>query len=123
MYTLDTNAILYYVKGEEGVVKTVESIYEESAPVYISTITEVELFGFPLLSDDEEEKIETFLRSVSIINLDSSIARRAGEIRRMYRLKTPDSVVAATAMFTGSILVTRNITDFKRVEALKIQGI
>jgi len=44
-------------------------------------------------------------------------------VRKNHGLKIADSAIAATALFTGSTLLTRNVKDFKRVPELKIQGI
>ena len=57
MYILDTNAVIYYVKEERTVVSVIEDIYTQNVPVYLSVITEAELFGFPQLSDEEAERI------------------------------------------------------------------
>ena len=46
MLTLDTNAIIYYLKGEEMAVRSLNKAFEDDAAVYISTITELELFSF-----------------------------------------------------------------------------
>lgn len=115
MYTLDTNPIIYYLKGEEKAVSTLNKIFEENKPIYISAITEVELFGFPNLTEEESKQINEILETLSIIPLDSHIARIAGLLRRTYKLKIADAAVAATTMFTGTILVTRNINDFKNI--------
>ena len=123
MYLLDTNAVIYYVKDESSVVAIIEDIYTKNLPVYLSVITEAELFAFPQLSDEEAEHIEKFLQSVSIIPMDSQIARLAGTIRKKYQLKIADSVIAATALFTNAQLVTRNVGDFKRIPELRIQEI
>ena len=123
MYLLDTNAVIYYVKDENSVVATIEDIYTKNIPVCLSVITQAELFAFPQLSDDEAERIERFLQSVSIIPMDSQIARLTGGIRKKYQLKIADSVIAATALFTNSQLLTRNVGDFKRVPELQIQEI
>jgi predicted nucleic acid-binding protein len=48
------------------------------------------------------------------------LARAAGELRSQYRLKTPDSLLAATALYTRTTLVTRNTADFRRVSTLKL---
>jgi len=78
MYILDTNAVIYYVKEESTVVSVIEDIYTKNVPVYLSVITEAELFGFPPLRDEEAERIEKFLHTVSIIPMDSQIARLTG---------------------------------------------
>lgn len=91
--------------------------------MYVSAITEAELFGFPSLTEKEAERIDTFLKTVSIVPVDSHIARIAGTLRRTYGVKIPDSVIAATALFTGSTVLTRNIKDFKKVDHLNVQDI
>ena len=91
--------------------------------LYLSAISEVELFSFPRLSESEIAKIEAILETMAIIPLDSRIARTAGQIQRLYRLKIADSVIAATAMFTGTVLLTRNVRDFKRIKDLPIERI
>ena len=123
MYLLDTNAIIYYVKDENEVVSIIEDIYTKNVPVYVSAMTEAELFAFPEMSDEETERIEKFLQSVSIIPMDSQVARLTGSIRKKYQLKIADSVIAATALFTGTQLLTRNVNDFKKVTELNIQEI
>ena len=119
-YTLDTNTILYYLKDDSNAVSLLRQIFGYDASLYISAITELELFAYSKLSVQEETLIEEVLKTVSIIPVDSHIARLASFIRRQYRLKVPDSVIAATAPYTGSTLVTRNTRDFKRVRALSL---
>jgi predicted nucleic acid-binding protein len=84
-------------------------------PIYVSAVTELELFAYSDLSAEEESLIEGLLATVSVIPLDSRIARLAALVRRDYRLKVPDSVIAATVMFTGSKLLTRNTRDFRKI--------
>ena len=115
MYTLDTNAILYYLKDDSDAVSVLKGIFAQDVPLYVSAITELELFASPNLGAAEERLIENLLSTVSVLPVDSHIARLAAFIRRQYRLKTPDSVIAATTMFTGSTLVTRNTRDFQKV--------
>lgn len=120
MYTLDTNTIIYYLKGEEKVATAFKKIFSQPYPIYISAITELELFSFSRLSVKEIEEIERILATLAIISVDSRIARIAGSLRQSYHFKVPDSVIAATALFTGTILVTRNISDFKKIPNLKL---
>jgi predicted nucleic acid-binding protein len=88
--------------------------------VYISAITELELFAFSNLTTQEHTVIDKIVGTLSVIPVDSHIARLASFVRREYRLKVPDSVIAATAIFTGSALVTRNTRDFKKVTGLSL---
>ena len=123
MYTLDTNAIIYYLKDDPEAVAALREIFSEDTPLYISTITEAELFGFPTLSDQEAEQIDSLLRTVAVIPVDSRIARTAGLIRRTCRVNIADSVIAATALFTGTTLLTRNTRDFRKIPNLLLRQI
>lgn len=123
MYTLDTNAIIYYLKEDKKVVGFIENAFTRLVPIYISSITEVELFSFPTLTFEESNQIENILETLAIIPLGSRIARIAGSLRRQYKIKTADSVIAATAMFTGTTLVTRNVRDFQKIPHLSLHKI
>lgn len=123
MYTLDTNAIIYYLKNDSAVVSAMRQIMTGGSTIYVSAITEIELFSFSDLTEAESEEIELVLRTLAIIPLDSRIARTAGFLRSSYRLKIADSAIAATALFTGTTLVTRNVQDFKRIQELKVMKV
>ncbi len=123
VYTLDTNAIIYYLKGEESVVSHLDEIFARPAAVYITTITELELFSFSDLSGKELVDIEEFLTIVSIIALDSRIARIGASLRQAHHLETADAVIAATAAYTGTTLVTRNVRDFTNIPDLALLAI
>jgi predicted nucleic acid-binding protein len=116
VYTLDTNAIIYAVNGDEKAIPILRDILADgSIPIYVATITEVELFSYQNLEIHEAMLIENFLRKISRVSLDSQIARGAAVIRRRYGLKLPNSIIAATAGFMNSTLVTRNVGDFQKV--------
>lgn len=91
--------------------------------MYVSAVSVCELFIFPKLTETEEKNILKFLSICSIITLDADIASRAGSIGRKYAIKLPDSIIAATTLFTGSTLMTRNTRDFRRVPSLSLQNI
>ena len=123
VYTLDTNAILYYLKDDAETVSLLRNIFAENAPVNISAITELELFAFSKLTAHEEALIEDLISTLAVIPVDSHVARLAAFVRRQYHLKVPDSVIAATALFTGSTLLTRNTRDFRGVTHLKVRKV
>jgi predicted nucleic acid-binding protein len=87
---LDTNAVLYFLGG-----RLVEPL--PRARVSVSVITEIELLSYPTLAAEDESEIRSFLDHVDVIDLVSEIKRLAILLRREYRLKLPDAVIAATA--------------------------
>jgi len=42
------------------------------------------------------------------------------DLRRKYKIKLPDAVIAATALYYDLILVTRNEKDFEGIKGLEI---
>jgi predicted nucleic acid-binding protein len=66
------------------------------------------------------EKAKEFISFSKVIYLTKKIADRSIDIRREYRIKLPDAVIAATAASKNLTLVTRNEDDFKDIKYLEI---
>ena len=98
----DTNAVLYFLAG-----RLAQALPQ--ADFYVSVITEMELLSYPLLKSDEEKEIHDFLSDVTIIDLNRNIKQSAIALRRQYRLKLPDAVVAATAQHLKAELFTNDL--------------
>ncbi len=125
MYTLDTNAIIYYYTNDEpGAVSILEPIFEQNVPLFVSTLTVMELFSYPGLTPEEEERLNRVLSTTRIEPFSVGIARLAGDLRRRYpSLKPLDSGIAATSFYMNSTLATRNVRDFQRIEELLLLAI
>ncbi|MDO8686792.1 MAG: type II toxin-antitoxin system VapC family toxin [Candidatus Berkelbacteria bacterium] len=119
MYTLDTNFVIYYLIKD----KQADKFFNENLTntfYYISVISRVELFSYPEITPEEFSSIEAFLSNTRSVLIDNEIAMIAAELRRKYKIKTPDSLVAATALYTNTSLVTRNTKDFEKIKELKV---
>lgn len=123
MYALDTNAIVYYAQNEAQAVARIETLFASSVPIYVSAASVIEAFSPSFLPESERIAIEEILRGLTFVPVDMSIARQSAQLRSTHRLKLGDAMIAATALFTASTLVTRNIDDFKRVPGLSIEAI
>ena len=67
-----------------------------------------------------EAGARAFLEVLGEIAVDRAIAERAGRLRRGSRIRTPDALIAATALEHGLSLVTRNRRDFENVHGLHV---
>jgi len=85
MYTLDTNIIIYFLKGESKVKEFLRENTLKNSRFFISTISEAELFGYPEITSEEILKIDEILKTISIIPIDSQIARLAGFFKKKYK--------------------------------------
>ncbi len=110
----DTNIILYLLNGDH----TVKEILQ-GKDVYISFITEIELYSFKKLDPDEKAKIDEILSSLSVIDINNNIKANTIEIRRKYPIKTPDSLIAATAIQLKAPLFSGD-KDFKKIDSLNL---
>ncbi len=99
---LDTNAVLYFLGGH--LAQTLPQ-----TEFYVSVITEMELLSYPLLKSDEEVEIHNFLSDVTIVDLNQAIKQSAITLRRQYRIKLPDAVIAATAQYLNAELFTNDL--------------
>lgn len=113
-YLLDTNTIIDFSVQRLPVesVKQLSAIID-TAP-QISIINKIELLSFSIVPD----QIVAFIQSVYIIPLTDEIAAKTIDIRKIYKLKLPDAIIAATAIIFDLTLITHNISDFKRVTEL-----
>ncbi len=119
--TPDTNIIIAHLAKEEIVVRELSRYKEAGLQLFLSAVVETELLSFAGWSDVQRMEVENFLEENFVpIAFDRSVARIAASIRRSSRLKLPDAVIAATALYTGSPLVTRNVRDFRGIDALTI---
>lgn len=107
---VDTNIILYALKGDDALT---ELIHDQD--LYISFVTRIELLSFPKIDEEGIALIENFLKQVPVIESNPVINADAILLRRKSSLEVPDAIIAASARFIGSKLLTAD-KDFKKVE-------
>ncbi len=112
MIIIDTNvALTQYLIG----VRLVR--YHQKSQLCISVMSQVELLS---ISDSIVlSSARLFLSTVTIISLDEQIISRAADLRRMWRLKTVDAIIAATALSLSMPLKTMD-KIFYRVKGLRL---
>ena len=117
-YLIDTNTVIDFlnrklpVKGK-NLVMAIEPV--------ISVITQIELYSSDKLSVQELWDLDSFIRAATIYNyIDEQIVKHAINIRKTYKRKTPDAIIAATALTHNLTLITRNIRDFNSIIGLDL---
>lgn len=121
---IDTNILIAYLDGEEKVVLLINNLIERGRILFLPSVVEIEILSFSKWSGAELHEVEKFLEKAFVfMPIDRHISRLAAEIRRSVKIKTPDAIIAATALSTYTPLITRNIQDFKKIQNLMIQTI
>ena len=118
---LDTNILIYYFNGLIDD-KKIDSLLGVS--FNISIISKIEFLSWSKLNDDVEldKKAKAFISYATLFDLDDSIAQTAIRLRRKFKTKTPDAIIAATALVNNMSVVTNNRSDFEAL-GLEVIGI
>ncbi|MDP9320931.1 MAG: type II toxin-antitoxin system VapC family toxin [Chloroflexota bacterium] len=107
---VDTDVCIDHLRGARP-------LHSVAGLISYSVITRSELFA----GRTNEARVEEFLAPFREIPVDRMIAERAGRLRRGSAMRTPDALIAATAIEHGLELVTRNRRDFEAVPGLQLR--
>jgi predicted nucleic acid-binding protein len=118
-YLIDTNALIDYLgqKLPEHGIQFMNSIID--AIPNVSVISKIELLGFNA-PPDHYQLLVNFMNDALVLDLTSGIVDISIDIRKKHKTKLPDAIIAATAKFYGFTLISRNISDFKNIDGLKV---
>jgi predicted nucleic acid-binding protein len=118
-YIWDTNTAIYYLQQQfpSAAENFIDESLKETQPC-ISTITEIELLCWKTATEKDLELLHNFITDTLVIELESAIKLKTAEIRKAYRIKLPDAIIAATALVYDLTLITRNTSDFKNIQGL-----
>ena len=109
-FLADTNAPIYLLSGNPCMKQYV------SMKMGYSVISEMEILSFAKLTAEEEEITRNFLRHFARVPLDESVIERTIQVRKDYRRKLPDAIIAATAIVSGVPLLTADLGFSKIAE-------
>jgi predicted nucleic acid-binding protein len=110
----DTNPLIYLLDGNKAIAQ-----FLDNKQLYLSVITELELFGKQNLSYDDNKLIELLLLNCFVIDIEHEIKQIYREIKQKYTIKLPDAIIAATALYLDLPLLTFD-KDFKNIPNLKL---
>jgi predicted nucleic acid-binding protein len=118
-YLIDTNSVSDYFSASFPVngLKFMDTVID--AIPNLSVITQIELLCWKTDSD-KEQKVKAFITESAILDLTRDVIMHCVDIRRSMKIKTPDAIIAATALHYGYTLITNNEKDFCNIKSLKI---
>lgn len=112
-FLFDTNAIIYLLQGNSCVEKFLDS------KISFSVISYMEMLSFPALSDDETAIIKAFLNDCFEVSISDEVKEKAIFLRKTYKIKLPDAIVAASAIENNLKLVTAD-RGFEKIKELNL---
>jgi predicted nucleic acid-binding protein len=119
---LDTNAVILLLRDGEPVLTLLNDVNW----VGISILTKIEFLAYTKLSPKSRTEFNKFLSKVTVIPVvesehDEQI-HLIIELRKKYKLKLPDCIIAAAALQNKASLITAD-KAFKKIESLKVLSI
>lgn len=126
MRHLDTNIVIAYLNGNQGIAAKLKSYLPDVA---ISSLVLAELlFGARASARSlaNLQSLRQFLQLVTIVDFDANTADTYSQIRLDLRRKGRptgeiDALIAAVAMANGAILVTHNTKHFANIDGLALE--
>ena len=126
MYLIDTDTIIYNLKGNEAVKENLKRHLED--PLKISVITLMELYFGAYKSEKvgvNLAKVRTLENTFEIIETNKNSAETYGMLKAsLEKSGTPlddfDLIIASCALAYNLTLVTNNTKHFNRIEGLKL---
>jgi len=127
-YMLDTNIVIYVIKRRPP--EALAVFNQHVGQLCISSITLAELLHGVEKStkpDHNLRQVEDFTSRLTVLEYGSKAAAHYGDIRATLERKgTPIGVndlhIAGHARSEGLMLVTNNLKEFERVEALRLEN-
>jgi predicted nucleic acid-binding protein len=112
---VDTSLIINLFNGVSEVQELITG-----RSLFVSIITEIEVLSFPNITPEDSKLLKDFLSECYIIDIESAIKDITIQIRSQYKVKLPDAVIAATAIYFDLPLFTMDkgfnrITDLQAV--------
>jgi hypothetical protein len=114
----DTNVLIYLAEGRAEVA---DQLLAKS--VFVSVISEIELLGWYRLGPAEARFFQALLADCTIVPLTDPVKAIAIALRQHRKMKTPDAIVAATAIYLDIPLYSYNVRDFAGIPSLSLVDI
>jgi len=110
---VDTSLIINLFNGVNEVQELIAGRH-----LFVSVISEIELLSFPNISAKDSELLKSFLSECYIVDIEPAIKEITIRLRARFKIKLPDAVIAATAVYYDLPLFTMD-KGFKKVTDLQ----
>ena len=125
MILLDTNTVIFYLKGHKSVVSHLQSSSPRDVAIPSVVAYEIEYGTLKIGSVRRKTAVSQFLSELTLVPFDYEAARESARIRQDLEtlgltIGPLDLLIAGTALSRGAVLVTHNSREFSRVKGLRL---
>ncbi|HET7115771.1 MAG TPA: type II toxin-antitoxin system VapC family toxin [Hanamia sp.] len=118
-YLIDTNVVSDYFSASLSAAGLDLMDMAIDAVPNISIITQIELLCW---NTDEAttQSVQNFIADCTVLGISADVIDQCVSLRKGKKIKTPDAIIAATALAYDYSLITSNEQDFASIKGLKI---
>jgi len=117
MYLLDTNAVIDYLNNKLS--SEANLLMDDIRIPQISIASRIELSILPNADVKQIEIMQEYISYCTVFELTEAVVLKIIEIRKKYKIRDFDSIIAATALVHKLTLITSD-KDFSNIKRLKI---
>lgn len=117
-YLMDTNVVSDYFSASFSAAGMALMDAAIDAIPNISIITQIELLCW---NTDEvtTQNVQSFIADSVVLDISPDVITQCVALRKGKKIKTPDAIIAATALAYGYTLITNNEKDFAGIKGLR----
>jgi len=109
--------------GDEAAVAKLDELVADGRVLSVSAVSVTEIERG--MDDTRRERFDGLLRDVDVAPYDLMASRRGADLLRSLDdrgkpIGTLDAMVAATALERDGAVVTRNVSEFRRIDGLRV---
>lgn len=128
MYLIDTDIMVFFLRGEKGVVEKFR--HNQSSPKAVSVITWGELLYGAKKSNNPDAKVAKLRRvaeSIPLLDVSRSVMETFAELKSKLDTKGTgvddfDLLIGSTALTHNLVVVTNNERHFEKIPGLEIEN-
>lgn len=121
---LDSCFLIDLQEGDDGAIAKLDALVTDGRRLSVAAVTVTEVLrGLERAQRDNFDKV---IAEMDVVPYDRDSAERAGSLLRILDergepIGAVDAMVAATALERDGIVVTRNVSEFRRVDQLRVE--
>ncbi len=118
-YLIDNNVISSFFSNElpERAMNFIANLVDNTPN--ISIITQIEALSWVTRDKNKENLVVEFISDCKIYSITPEVVNECVKLRRSKKIKTPDAIIAATAIVNDLILITSD-ADFNNISNLVV---
>jgi predicted nucleic acid-binding protein len=118
-YLIDTNVVSDYLSDSfSGAGMEFMDMALNKIPT-ISIITQIELLCWKT-DPKTTQNVSDFISDSVVLEISPDVISHCVNLRKSKKIKTPDAIIAATALAYNHTIITNNEKDFVNINGLKI---